>query len=186
MNIKKLKKLAKSELNRADSGTDECKHYNNGFIDGINFTIEQLNLSNVKGNKNKNEMEAKNLRIGNYITLTKSFKEFCESRNVETSLLRVTKIGYQEVELNRLIDVNVSTIEAIPLTIEWVLKFNFKYNDFTTLYEFDDIQIDVSELETVIFYRGVEVVSTLKYVHELQNLFFTITGQELELKDKKK
>lgn len=139
-------------------------------------------------------MEAKNLRIGNYITLTKSFKEFCESRNVETSLLRVTKIGYQEVELNRLIDANVSTIEAIPLTIEWLIKLGFN-DDYNKGY----LGIDVNSTDFVItkpkmmgeWQNGYawqykctwEKFTEFKYVHELQNLFFAITGQELELKD---
>jgi len=50
--MKSLVDKAKQILSDADSGSEECKHYNNGFIDGVKFTEEQLkncNLQNVNG-----------------------------------------------------------------------------------------------------------------------------------------
>lgn len=48
--MKKIIEKAKQILHDADSGSDECKHYNNGFLDGIKFAESELkncNLQNV-------------------------------------------------------------------------------------------------------------------------------------------
>ena len=33
---------AKEMLTNADTGTNDCKHYNNGFMDGVEYTIKAL------------------------------------------------------------------------------------------------------------------------------------------------
>lgn len=77
-------------------------------------------------------------------------------------------------------------IKPIPLTEEWLLKFGFDkdeelgyrwylgYNRTTILvYDLDDKCIKVSE--TWEF-------GTREYVHQLQNLYFALTGEELIFK----
>jgi len=75
--------------------------------------------------------------------------------------------------------------QPIPLTEEWLLNFGFKHirdNWYNThvngntfnVYVFKDLR-----------YR-VEIVSqsigVFKYVHQLQNLYFALTGEELKTK----
>lgn len=33
---------AKKMLTNADTGTNDCKHYNNGFMDGVEYAIKAL------------------------------------------------------------------------------------------------------------------------------------------------
>ena len=40
---------AKEMLTNADTGTNDCKHYNNGFMDGVEYTIKALRQPIVSG-----------------------------------------------------------------------------------------------------------------------------------------
>lgn len=87
-----------------------------------------------------------------------------------------------------------SQIEGIPLTTEFLIKFGFDgEGDGTDLwaYEFpipagwnrtpysmslnDDGEWD-------IYWSKEGPITEIKYVHQLQNLYFTLTGEELTLK----
>ena len=86
---------------------------------------------------------------------------------------------------------NYDEIEAIPLTEEWLLKFGFEKN-FENLIEilinknqslhFDETDNFMS-LYIPINHEFIYLVfKHIKYVHQLQNLFFALTGEELEIK----
>lgn len=84
---------------------------------------------------------------------------------------------------------------AIPLTKEWILKFglkiellnmdayDIKLNEFFTL-EFQKKDQWNEEDGFHLYVNGTEYDSNvfIKYVHELQNLFFALTGEELTIK----
>jgi len=67
--------------------------------------------------------------------------------------------------------------KPIPLTEEWLLKFGFK-----------NLSIGLFELihNNVIGYRlsieGQYGYEEIKYIHQLQNLYFALTGEELTIK----
>lgn len=68
-------------------------------------------------------------------------------------------------------------LEPIPLTEEWLLKFGFKIE---RQYECDFASIGVFTISfgENFFYE----YTNLKYVHQLQNLYFALTNEELTLK----
>ena len=77
------------------------------------------------------------------------------------------------------------TVNPIPLTEEWLLKFGFekKINDDDFDYwlkgEFDDTFLcEHADGFCYNFGFGHE----LKHVHQLQNLYFALTGEELTTK----
>lgn len=76
----------------------------------------------------------------------------------------------------------------IPLTEEWLLKFGFKYNNPT--YEWYDksavlfIQVNYLGFDLIAKFHN-QVIREIKYVHELQNLYFALTGKELKIKESK-
>lgn len=72
----------------------------------------------------------------------------------------------------------------IPLTDEWLLKFGFNSNG--KVWEIDSINGIVFEIEYVsdcyyLHTQGEWGYQGFSYVHQLQNLYFALTGQELEL-----
>ena len=122
-------------------------------------------------------MEAKNLRIGNLIMFGDLRREITHHD--------ITII--QECSIRN--NMPPYTYSYIPLTKEWVEKLGGKTYNETTYISVPNLK---AELHFEFF--GNEVVTTLKsqfsdlildpikYVHNLQNLFFVLANDELELK----
>ena len=72
--------------------------------------------------------------------------------------------------------------KPIPLTREWLLKFGLKYsyidkNRFFML----GVDIYIFNANTIIFNPSSTFLCVkLEYVHQLQNLYFALTGEELK------
>ena len=78
-------------------------------------------------------------------------------------------------------------ISPIPLTPEWLERLGFKKREGGVCYEWwnginevtHDWLVSITEMKDngQFFYRNGK--HTIKYVHQLQNLFFALTGEEL-------
>lgn len=119
-------------------------------------------------------MEANELRIGN-ITDKGTIVSFYE---------RGIHVGFGKTfEFNE--------VQPIPLTEEWLLKFGFEKN-FENLIEIlinknQSLHFDKTDncmsLYIPINHEFIYLVfKHIKYVHQLQNLYFSLTGTELEIK----
>ena len=140
------------------------------------------------------ELTANELRIGNL------FDHF------EDGVLPIEEIkkdsdgfdGYYAVFRNNSIKCRIDYLDPIPLTEEWLLKFGFEINDDLG----DEIYYQIPEEKNgygicfdhndITFYKyygnGAENVHTLIYdekhlqsVHQLQNIYFSLTNTELKL-----
>ena len=70
--------------------------------------------------------------------------------------------------------------QPIPLTEEWLEKFGFEYSDLngdSGLWKIPPFQI-YGKCNQFIYEYALDV----NYVHQLQNLYFAITGEELTIK----
>ena len=75
----------------------------------------------------------------------------------------------------------------IPITEEWLIKLGFKqYHDFKIIYDLMPLcgfGYDISTKQVVILEKGNPnshwIERKIEYVHELQNLYFALRGQEL-------
>ena len=127
---------------------------------------------------NENKMNAKELRVGNYY-------------NHNAEIKKITPNDILEVwESERI------WCKPIPLTEEWLVKLGFEKSEKGSV----SIQFNIGEnpltkdwimqlvwlktlpdynLEESLFYRNG--FHKLKHVHQLQNLYFALTGQELEI-----
>ena len=84
----------------------------------------------------------------------------------------------------------LNSFEPIPLTEEWLLKFGFDFSVDTwylkgvAIWETECCDAKGNE-EIGFFYelRDVGMMDmNIKYVHQLQNLYFALTGEELKIK----
>ena len=86
---------------------------------------------------------------------------------------------------------NTSWLRPIPLTKEWLLKFGFEEPKHTPIYSIE-IKFDSDFIDYLDYNLEEKTVSlsydfcgiNCFYVHQLQNLYFALTGEELPLKDK--
>jgi len=131
-------------------------------------------------------IDTKELRIGNIV-------EFAEPL-FDTGFKQVTSIGHH---INQ---IHPSYIKPIPLTEEWLFKAGFEKFGFNELI-FKNITDDAFYIgidktgdtnDGVIFVlsdqteKDGEIVTKnylphIKYVHQLQNLYFCLTGEELTI-----
>jgi hypothetical protein len=115
-------------------------------------------------------MKPTELRIGNYV---------CEeTRDNPYTVVEIYELS--EASINDYVAPN-KIYEPIPLTEEWLLKFGFEKS------------LDYWVLPNSGFFFGVTLKNViypnfsdedtmpinLKYVHQLQNLVFALTGEEL-------
>lgn len=128
-------------------------------------------------------MKAEELRIGNYIHIDAPISD-------EGKLIRVSPYHLTEL-LNQTISYN-----PVPLTEEWLVKFGFEYMKcgISGADMWQGMGFWTKELSTDnITLRGDKNVSRplklrdyynceIKYVHQLQNLYYALTGEELKLK----
>jgi hypothetical protein len=121
-------------------------------------------------------MKAKELRIGNFINYRIEDK-FDERKE----WLEVSEID--AIDLQCIDDIYYS---PIPITKEWLIKFGFKKNN--RAYKLSNFGkfIFFEQLNSFGFYpagllNSLIRMDNLKSVHQLQNLYFALTGEELEI-----
>jgi hypothetical protein len=77
----------------------------------------------------------------------------------------------------------ISNYEPIPITEEWLLKFGFEKSfdtNFTLEFLHHELEINISGYGT---WLNTQDIVSVKYVHQLQNLYFALTGEELTIKE---
>ena len=126
-------------------------------------------------------MKAQELRIGNYV--------ICYNVNIKVSSINDV---YLCNETDKGGQYKISDVEPILLTEEWLLKFGFNKDDekYTKkaghLYDWDDYSVEKSNtFEDWCFTNVMQhefIITEIKYVHSLQNLYFALTGKELKIK----
>jgi hypothetical protein len=121
-------------------------------------------------------MIANELRIGNYVYDT---------------LGKVNKIDLEAITY--IVKEPHNQVKPIPLTEEWLLKFGFiEYIDFgVKMGTYDKIPLcgftySIHTKKVMIMHKGNSISHWLNinidYVHQLQNLYFALTGEELTFK----
>lgn len=129
-------------------------------------------------------MKANELRIGNLLqdnsSLLLEVVGLCNFK-----ILRTPPIVCRALDEDTIKEIGVvpEDIRPIPLTEKWLLKFGFvnNWNGFSKYgYWKDDFKI-ISAGNSV-FYTIINGKETeIKYVHQLQNLYFALTGEELTI-----
>lgn len=117
-------------------------------------------------------MKANELRIGNYVSVN----------DLIVSVNRI-EVGKFWATHNDLLFFQGIDTKPIPLTEEWLLKLGFEkkliqYNNFYCRCKWT---IEVNADEYSVYNQYDRYLNTIKYVHQLQNLYFDLTGEELTI-----
>lgn len=73
--------------------------------------------------------------------------------------------------------------EPIPITEEWLLKFGFVKGGTIKGFALNGFLLFFNENMELFFRYRKNIKRPIKYIHQLQNLYFAITGYELEIKN---
>lgn len=134
-------------------------------------------------------MRAEELRIGNYVEYNLSSGAFYDG--TEINPIKIITINSDKdfcnfIKLDDDTDnvYDFDEIRLIPLTEEWLKKFGFKYFEpqkgfiynihFRLVFKSDFIVNQFS-----LYIDGNLWPIDIKYVHQLQNLYYVLTGVEL-------
>ncbi len=126
-------------------------------------------------------MNASELRIGNWVNLYDDFN------SQVTGLTNKGKVWCVENPHDEGCAWNTDKIKPIPLTEEWLLKFGFEklHKDFYLDYLNMTFSFDVKYGMGILLRTHEDSIDQkhIKHVHQLQNLYFALTGEELKIKE---
>jgi hypothetical protein len=100
---------------------------------------------------------------------------------------------FEQITIDHLNCLNSGRCEYDPITLteEWLLKFGFEkvlnqYKKITDVSKdtFKNIPFIILFLDNQFQYDDLRFRTNLQYVHQLQNLYFALTGDELTIKNK--
>lgn len=141
-------------------------------------------------------MTVQELRIGNYVSVRTSHiasvcliaDKYIEVTTIESEFKNQEPGVYRSQE-------DAKHVEGIPLTEEWLIKFGFTFiDDFETLRfkmigdNNHEILVDIAasvDDDKTVYSIGIYAnehwifLEHIKHVHQLQNLYFALTGEEL-------
>ena len=79
-------------------------------------------------------------------------------------------------------------VQPIPLTEKWLLKFGFKWKQIKDLSSYTLPKLELyqySSNNNKIFFEYADGEVELKYVHQLQNLYWELCGEEFKMEGEK-
>lgn len=127
-------------------------------------------------------MKAEELRIGNWINL------YDDYNSQITGFTNTGKVWFVNNPHDEKCAWIIENIKPIPLTEKWLLNSGFiERPDCYSLQIGNDIYFISIKGVLYIFgpdcpNEGYGIEVNVKYIHQLQNLYYTLTGRELEIK----
>jgi hypothetical protein len=119
------------------------------------------------------KLEAKELRIGNIVINAgrrDSVQPLIGVESVSVSLLGIIATYPDNHEY-----------EPVPLTEEWLIKFGFVFDGFRYQQEINNnLWVLVKNNVYGWYSPHIEISNGIQNVHQLQNLYFALTGEELK------
>lgn len=129
-------------------------------------------------------IQANELRVGNWVYTTNKVMVKVFSINSPKPLKKSSLSDKWIIELfdNGLFDASIDDIQPIPLNEDWLVKFGFERGAYD-IYWLDKHGLDLGVVNTDLGWRvvGLDINPPIDYVHLFQNLYYFLTGKELEL-----
>jgi len=125
----------------------------------------------------------KEFRIGNLINY-----RIVDKMDERKEWLEVSEIDYDDLRIFGIKHEMNEDYQPIEINEEWLMKFGFEKiidNEFTLRYELKkdtrfDYFLPKHNLKTFgLRFQGSTFFDVVKYVHQLQNFYFALTGREL-------
>jgi hypothetical protein len=138
----------------------------------------------VKGDVIKS-VNDKEFRIGNLINY-----RIVDEKDERKEWLEVSEIDYNDLRIFGIKHEINQNYQPIEINEEWLMKFGFEKiidNEFTLRYELKkdprfDYFFSKHNLKTFgLRFQGSTFFNVVKYVHQLQNFYFALTGHELNI-----
>lgn len=125
-------------------------------------------------------MNANELRIGNFVNVPRADQSpfrIDAFESLSNKFIKVAMIHPEYGENFHPLTWYGNDLNPIPLTEEWLLRFGFEHREFS----FDKGSFFLSKRtgKNEYLYQAHTNRFQVKYVHQLQNLYFAVKGTEL-------
>jgi hypothetical protein len=126
-------------------------------------------------------MRPKELRLGNYIldrggkVLKIDFMEYLQEGYDCKVGQNIVFAGEEVHPMTEYTDYATPT----PITDQWITKLGFESNTFN--WKLGDFRMSKNQGRYIIAFRSQILLRDVKHVHQLQNLYFALTGEELTI-----
>lgn len=134
-------------------------------------------------------MKSNELRIGNWVLL----------KNLEIRVIGITcitsgihdKVEYQNPGTTIMGDTDIVNLKGIPLTEEWAINLGGRIWQKTEsaryfVFESDGFDLVIEPKANICYldtYHSKTFINPIEFVHELQNTWERLTGEELKIKE---
>ena len=117
-------------------------------------------------------IQANEIRIGNYIA----------DIWTPNGLFKVTELRKDKIFYGNCFKAKYDDIRPIPLTEEILLKAGFE-KDIESLFYRNSFIIAKTKTRWAFYHNGLTggELARIDYIHELQNLIFALTGEEIKI-----
>lgn len=131
-------------------------------------------------------MKENELRIGNWVRDPGGKEWFIEEWERPGKVAAPAPLLYEDPVFGKQyghpLTGDVEYLKPIPLTEEWLLRLGFEqFKDGTKRFFNYSFMIQILEDRFAVYVLD-RIIKSVIYVHELQNLHFAITGEELKTK----
>jgi hypothetical protein len=122
----------------------------------------------------RRKMKANELRVGNIIQY--------HDKTIKVTGIVNNTIYYSD---SKYFDSNIGgykPFQPIPLTEDWLKRFGFEYfNEYSVgaRWKLNNVTIRLSFNKIFCMNYGIGIYADCSNVHQLQNLYFALTGEEL-------
>jgi len=125
-------------------------------------------------------MKPNELRIGNLV-----YFNHCDYNKFTPMKINYTKnpniLGLERVTVNR---IEYNNIEPIPFTEEWITRFSMMKIGANLQVGIITLWKNINDGMYYFRYDGISV--KISFIHQLQNLYFAIAGEELTYENETK
>lgn len=134
-------------------------------------------------------MKAEELRIGNYVRKVKDIQLSCDEVVKISSINKHGFLGLDLLKDYSIKSIPIDWIGSIELTEEWLIKMGFEKHEYKVsdcdyftkgfvviMVKDNNFKASVSDLQS-------RYLTSIQYIHQLQNLYFALTGEELTIKN---
>lgn len=126
----------------------------------------------------------KELRIGNYVLVQDGIRQVSLIR---TDVNKVPAIGYESNHEQKFIACDSESVKAVPLNDQLLREIGFVFHDHFKVWQFTqprkNFTIELDRDYTAMDFSHRPILKNMSSLHDLQNLFYTIRGEELLLKE---
>ncbi len=121
-------------------------------------------------------MKLPELRIGNFFEIQLSYEDNTRIRNI-------TEIGKKQVHIDGKW-LNIDRLMPISITEDVLMHSGFKHFDWlkdSSVFECNLFKCTLDSNGVNLFCDNLKNLKPISYLHELQNLHFDLTGEELKI-----